>query len=63
MLGGGAITVKFTPLLVNPGIVTVTGPEGAPGGTGSVILVSLQVVGVPKTPLNVTMLVPWRVPK
>ena len=64
MPGGGAVTMKFTPLLLNPPeSVTVTGPVGAPGGTGTVILVSLQLTGVPNAPLNVTMLVPWRVPK
>lgn len=63
MLGGGGITVKFTPLLATPLRVTTTLPVAAPVGTGTVMLVSLQEVGVaamavPPRPKNVTELVP-----
>ena len=43
--------------------VTTTLPVVAPEGTGTVMLVSLQLVGVAATPLNVTVLVPWVEPK
>jgi hypothetical protein len=35
----------------------------APVGTGTLIEVFAHVVGVPGVPLNVTVLVPWLVPK
>ncbi len=35
----------------------------APVGTGALILVALQLVGVAVTPLNLTVLLPWVVPK
>jgi hypothetical protein len=60
---GGAVTVKFTPLLATPPTVTMTLPVVAPLGTGTVILVPLHPVGVPAVPLNVTVLVPCVVPK
>src|SRR5271157_2561656 len=63
MLGAGAVTVKFTPLLATPPTVTMTLPVVAPLGTGTVILVPLQLVGVPEVPLNVTVLVPCVAPK
>jgi hypothetical protein len=56
--GGAVVTVKPTPLLATPPTVTTTFPVVAPLGTGTVILVSLQLVGVPTVPLNVTVLVP-----
>jgi len=37
-------------------------PLVAPVGTGTVMLVALQLVGVPATPLNVTVLVPCEAP-
>ncbi len=63
MLGAGAVTVKFTPLLATPPTVTTTFPVVAPVGTGTVILVALQAVGVPAVPLNLTVLVPCVAPK
>jgi len=60
---GGGTTVKATPLLATPNTVTTTFPVVAPLGTGTTMLVALQLVGVPAIPLNVTVLVPWLVPK
>jgi hypothetical protein len=59
----GTTTVKLTPLLGAPPTVTTTGPVVAATGTGTVILVVLQFVGVAVTPLKVTVLVPWLPPK
>jgi hypothetical protein len=61
MLGGG--TVNVTPLLAAPLTVTTTLPVVAPTGTGTVILVSLHRLGVPATPLKVTVLAPCALPK
>ena len=58
MVGGGTVTEKVTPLLAAPPTVTTTLPVVAPEGTGAVMLVALQAVGVAATPLNVTVLVP-----
>jgi len=58
MLGAGAVIAKFTPLLATPPTVTTTFPVAAPAGTGTTMLVALQLVGVPVVPLNVTVLVP-----
>jgi hypothetical protein len=44
-------------------MVTTTFPVVAPLGTGTAMLVALQLVGEPATPLNVTVLVPCVVPK
>ena len=55
--------MKATPLLGNPPTVTTTLPVVAPVGTGTAMLVALQVVGVAAVPLNVTVLVPAVVPK
>src|SRR5258708_33452183 len=53
MLGAGAAeTVKFTPLLAMPPTVTTTFPVVAPVGTGTTMLVALQLVGVATVPLN-----------
>jgi hypothetical protein len=60
---GGIVTVKVTLLLTRPPTVTTTGPLVAPLGTGTVIFVALQAVGVATVPLNVTVLVPGVVPK
>jgi len=57
------MTVKRSPLLAPPPMVTRTFPLVAPVGTGTVMLVALQLVGVPATPLNVTVLVPCEAPK
>ncbi len=60
---GGTTTVKFTALLARPPTVTTTFPLVAPAGTGTVMLVALQLVGVAAVPLNVTVLVPCDAPK
>jgi hypothetical protein len=41
----------------------MTEPEVAPAGTGTTMLVSLQLVGAPLTPLNVIVLAPCDPPK
>src|SRR5882762_803570 len=56
-------TVKFTALLATPPTVTTTLPVVAPAGTGAVMLVALQAVGVAAVPLNVIVLVPCVAPK
>jgi len=55
VIDGGTVTVKVMPLLARPPTVTTTGPLVAPPGTGTVMLVSLQLVGVADVPLNVTV--------
>src|SRR6266478_181913 len=55
--------VKFTPLLAAPPTVTTTFPVVVPDGTGTTMLVALQLVGVPAVPLKVTVPVPCVVPK
>jgi len=52
------VTVNVTPLLACALTVTITGPVVAPTGTGTVMLVVLQLVGVAVVPLKVTALVP-----
>ena len=53
------VIVKGDPLLGTPETVTTTFPVAAPLGTGTVMLVSLQLVGVPVVPPpNVMVLVP-----
>jgi hypothetical protein len=56
------VTVKLTPLLAWPLTVTITGPVVAPAGTGTAMLVALQLVGVAAFPLKVTVLVPCVAP-
>jgi hypothetical protein len=63
ILGGGSVTVKFTPLLATPPTVTTTFPVVAPAGTGTTMLAVLQLVGVAAVPLNCTVLVPCVAPK
>src|SRR6267378_1640177 len=70
MLGADEVTVKFTPLLMSPAeppplgaLVTTTFPVAAPLGTGTIMLVALQLVGVPAVPLKVTALAPCVAPK
>jgi hypothetical protein len=58
MLGAGTVTEKFTPLLATPPTVTTTFPVVALAGTGTAMLVALQIVGVAVMPLNFTVLVP-----
>ena len=60
---GGTTTVKFTALLARPPTVTTTLPVVAPVGTGTAMLVALQLVGVAVVPLKVTVLVPCVAPK
>ena len=55
MLGAG-VTVNVDPLLACPPTVTNTGPVVAPVGTGAVIEVALQAVGVEAIPLKLTVL-------
>src|SRR5436189_4232132 len=61
--GTGTVTVKGTPLLARPPTVTTTVPVVAPLGTGTVMLVALQLVGVARVPLNLTVLAPFVAPK
>src|SRR6202035_4564797 len=63
MLGADAVTVKLMPLLARPPTVTRAEPVVAPVGTGTLMLVVLQLVGVAAVPLNLTVLVPCVVPK
>lgn len=63
MLGPELVTVNPTPLLAKPPTVTTTFPVVAPVGTGTMMLVALQLVGVAAIPLKVTVLVPCVAPK
>jgi hypothetical protein len=54
LLIAGRTTVKLTPLLESPHAVTTTFPVVAPLGTGTAMLVALQLVGAATMPLNVT---------
>ena len=56
------MTVNGNGLLAPPPTVTCTFPLVAPIGAGTVMLVSLQDVGRPAAPLNVTLLVPCEAP-
>jgi hypothetical protein len=58
VIEGGSRTVNEIPLLTCPFTVTITFPVDAPPGTGAVIDVTLQFVGVAMVPLNVTVLAP-----
>jgi len=49
------VIVKFTPLLATPPAVTTTLPLVAPFGTGTMMLVALQLVTTAEIPLNVTV--------
>jgi hypothetical protein len=60
---GAATTVKLLPLLSTPLAWTITFPVVAPLGTGTTMLVALQVPTVAVVPLNLTVLVPCVVPK
>src|SRR5260370_323182 len=55
MLGAGTALVKLTPLVATPPTLPTTLPVVSPAGTGAVILVALQLVGVAAIPLNVTV--------
>jgi hypothetical protein len=63
IVGAATVTVKLTPLLAIPPTVTTTFPVVAPLGTGTTILVALQLVGAAVVPLNVTALEPCVAPK
>src|SRR3989454_351287 len=63
MLGAGTVTVKLKPLLATPPTVTTTFPVVAPAGTGTTMLVALQLVAVAVVPLNLTLLDPCVAPK
>jgi hypothetical protein len=52
------VTVNVIELLATPDTVTTKLPVVAPLGTGTTILVALQLVGTPAVPLNVTVLEP-----
>ena len=56
------VTVNSTPALGRPPTVTATPPVVAPGGTVTVMELSLQLVGVDPTPLKLTPLVPCTAP-
>jgi len=58
ILGPGTVIANFTPLLATPPTVTTTFPLVVPAGTGTTMLVALQLVGVPAIPLNFTVLAP-----
>src|SRR4029077_10557158 len=62
-VGAATVTVKLRLLLATPPTVTTRGPVVVPLGTGTTILVALQLVGVAAVPLNVTVLVPFVAPK
>jgi hypothetical protein len=49
------VTLNSAPLLAIPFAVTTTFPVVAPEGTGTTMLVALQLVGVAAVPLNVTV--------
>src|SRR5271165_409074 len=55
MLGGVGSTVKAMPLLATPPAVTTTLPLVAPAGTGTAMLVAVQLVGTAAVPLKVTL--------
>jgi hypothetical protein len=64
IVGGVPVTTtKLNPLLATPPTVTTTLPVAAPAGTGTMIELVPQVVGVAAVPLKVTVLVPWLDPK
>jgi hypothetical protein len=56
-------TENGTALLDAPDMVTITSPLVAPLGTVTAALVSLQFVAGANSPLNVTVLLAWLVPK
>ena len=63
VMPGAATTVNAEPLLATELSVTTTLPVVAPLGTGAMIEVALQLVGVAVVPLNLTVLVPCVLPK
>jgi hypothetical protein len=63
MLGAAVPTSNPYGLLATPPTVTKTFPVLAPDGIGTTMLVTLQLVGLPAVPLNVTVLFPCAEPK
>jgi len=63
LMAGAPKTVNVTPLLGTPPTATVTGPVLAVAGTGTTMLVELQLLGVAAMPLKLTVLLPCVVPK
>ena len=63
VITGAAVTVNVFELLAVPPTVTRTGPVVAPVGTGTEMLVVLQLVGVAAVPLKATVLLPCIEPK
>ena len=59
----GCVTLNATPLLATLFTVTTTLPVVAPDGTGTLMLVALQVFTVAARPLNFTVLAPSVAPK
>lgn len=55
---GDGVTVKLLLLLFTPLAYTTTFPVVDPEGTGTCMLVALQLVGVPAVPLNLTVPLP-----
>lgn len=62
MFGVGK-TVKALPLLSTPLACTTTFPVVVPEGTGTLMVVAFQLVGVAVVPLNLMVLLPWVEPK
>jgi hypothetical protein len=56
LIDGGTARVKLTGLLATPDTVTTTLPVVAPLGTGTLMLLFVQVLATPGTPLKVTVL-------
>ncbi len=54
LIFGAGTSVKLTPLLATPLAFTTTLPVVVPLGTGTAMLVALQLVGVPAVPLKLT---------
>ena len=63
MFGEPPVTVKIGQLLATLPTVTSTQPVVAPDGTGTRMLVLLQLVGVATVPLNLAVLAPCVAPK
>lgn len=63
VIAGGTVTVNVGALLARPPTVTTTLPVAAPAGTGTTMLVAVQLVGGAAVPLNVTVLEPLVAPK
>ena len=60
MVEAGTVTVNTRPLLVPPGVVTLTLPVVAPAGTVAIIWVAELTVNVAAVPLKLTAVAPLR---